>query len=95
MTSAKLVLQSATATWKAVQRVAEAAREVLPEAECEAIDEKARSGATRSLTQLEETMSTPPAPPRREDEAEACFEEDEPTEVRDLRQVLTAQAAGG
>lgn len=94
MTS-KTVLQWALAQWEVVHKVTEAARGVLSESECDVLDAQARSGASRTLERLDSQRPSPGAAGKAGPAAQHSLEEDEPTEIRHLRNVLHQTVVGG
>lgn len=82
MTS-RAMMKSAQEQWEALQRVTDAAQDVLPEGECRVLERMTRSGATRALDRLD-AVSRPDTP--------TPAGADESTEVRDIKQVLRTAA---
>lgn len=87
MTS-RAMMKSAQEQWEALQKVTEAAQEVLPEGERQVLEQVTRNGATRTLRRLDAERTKVSNPPR---DAEL---DDEVTEIREIRQVLRVTAGG-
>jgi hypothetical protein len=83
MTS-KSAMQSAVSQWETLRKIQEAAREVLPEEECRVLDEKSKDAAFRTLHLLNQARDQ-----RQKTPTPAPDLEDEPTETRLVREVLT------
>jgi hypothetical protein len=96
---AKKVMQSALDQWLAIEHLNKAAHGLLSEDECQALADTTRDHASKTLHNLDErrrkTLTPPSTRPRGANgELPESFQE-EPTEIREIRELLERRVGEG